>query len=342
MGLGKRHTIKLDIKNYLHLIIGDRKIGKTGLIADLAKDIYGDIDKLLIVSVGKEKAYEAIDNAIYEEPQNWQELMDIVDELIKNEDKYDFDIVSFDTIDEIIPMAEEEVMRMHTIAYKETPKSFNSAFGGYGEPRKKLNGLIDELLIKLDKIKGRRCVMLIGHNKVRPIKSKLDIEDYYVVSSNLPFDYFNTFAYKCPIICNIIEDVNVDDGVLKEKARQMYFRDNGFVEAGSRFSEMPIKVPYGAKEYHDAVLSGIKASIDKNTRDEKQSKKTFKEPSIENVKTLDGSIKEVIDKAKSLQESGISQNDIMEVFNSSGYSNPNNIPEIEIAEKIMVELNKLG
>ena len=35
----------------------------------MAREIYGDIGKLLIVSVGKEKAYEAIDGAIYEEPK---------------------------------------------------------------------------------------------------------------------------------------------------------------------------------------------------------------------------------------------------------------------------------
>lgn len=128
--LGKRHRVELDIKNYLQLCIGSKKIGKTGLTADLAREIYGDIEKLLIVSIGKEKAYEAIDNSIYEEPQDWTELIEIVDELIDNADSYDFDIVSFDTIDEIIPMAEAEVIRMHTRTYKEVPKSFNSCFGG--------------------------------------------------------------------------------------------------------------------------------------------------------------------------------------------------------------------
>lgn len=110
--------------------LGDNNNLKTTLMADLARDIYGGLDKLLMVSIGKEKAYEAIHGAVYEEPQNWQELMDIVDELNNNIDNYDFDMVSFDTIDEIIPMAEEEVIRMHTKAYKEVPKSFNAAFGG--------------------------------------------------------------------------------------------------------------------------------------------------------------------------------------------------------------------
>lgn len=130
VALGQKHKVELDIKQFLNLIIGNRKIGKTGLIADMAKEIYGGIDKLLIVSVGKEKAYEAIDGAIYEEPQDWQELMEIVDELVANADEYDFDMVSFDTIDEMIPMAEAEVIRQHTMTYKEVPKSFNACFGG--------------------------------------------------------------------------------------------------------------------------------------------------------------------------------------------------------------------
>lgn len=130
MALGKIHKVELDIKNFLQLVIGSKKIGKTGLTADIAREIYGDISKLLIISIGKEKAYEAIDNAIYEEPQDWTELTEIVDELIENEGEYDFDVISFDTIDEIIPMAEAEVMRLHTKTYKEVPKSFNACFGG--------------------------------------------------------------------------------------------------------------------------------------------------------------------------------------------------------------------
>lgn len=187
--------------------------------------------------------------------------------------------------------------------------------------------------------------MLIGHNKVRAIKSKLDLEDYYVVSSNLSFDYFNTFAYKCPVICNIIEDTSVEDGVLKGKHRQMYFRDNAFVEAGSRFSEMPIKVPYGAREYHDAVLGGIRASIDKEGKaDATPSKPTPNEKPLPKAKTktLKQAVLEVIEVAKEVQSRGVAQNDIMGILSGSGYANPNTIPDIETAEKIIEELNKLG
>lgn len=358
MALGKKHRVELDIKRYLHLVIGDKKVGKTSLVADLAREIYGSIDKLLIVSIGKEKAYEAIDGAIYEEPQNWQELMAIVDELANNIDKYDFDLVSFDTIDEIIPMAEAEVMRLHTVAYKEVPKSFNACFGGYGEPRKKLAELIDEMLLKLDTITHKTGVFFIGHNKIRPIRTKLDTEDYYVISSNLSFDYFNIFAYRCPIICNIIKEVDtVETGktegmgkqqkeilIAEKRDRFMYFRDSGAVEAGGRFKNMPEKVPYGARNYYDAVIEGIKSSIDPKLQDEvsKQIKTTPQKTSTKTPKrTLKTAIAEVIEKAQEVRDHGISQNDIMDVFRTVGYPNPNDIPDIEIADNIIKLLDTL-
>lgn len=331
---------------------------KTGLTADIAKEIYGNIEKLLIVSIGKEKAYEAIDGAIYEEPQNWTELMEIVDKLAENVDEYGFDMVSFDTIDEIIPMAEEEVIRLHTVAYKEVPKSFNACFGSYGAPRAKLAELINEMLSKLDSITHRTGVYLIGHNKVRPMKTKLDTDDYYVVSSNLSFDYFNIFAYKCPIICNIIKEVGtVDTGktegsgkdkrdilVAEKRDRFMYFRDSGAVEAGGRFKGMPEKVPYGAKEYHDAVIQGIKASIDEDVPREEKKETTPKlgNKNTKPTKTLKQAVLEVIEVAKEVQSRGVAQNDIMGILSGSGYANPNTIPDIETAEKIIEELNKLG
>lgn len=362
MALGKKHKVELDIKKYMHLIIGDKKVGKTGLTADLAKEIYGDVEKLLIVSIGKEKAYEAIDGAVYEEPQDWTELMEVVDELAENIEEYEFDMVSFDTIDEIIPMAEAEVIRLHTMAYKEVPKSFNSCFGGYGEPRKKLSELINEMLSKLDTITYKTGVYFIGHNKVRPMKTKLDTEDYYVISSNLSFDYFNIFAYKCPIICNIVKEVETDDTgktegrgknekevlVASKRDRMMYLRDSGAVEAGGRFKGMPEKVAYGAKNYHDAVLEGIKASIDGNADRDIVPKKEVsiqkpKKEKVENrTKTLKQAIADVIEAAKAAQINGVSQNDIMGVLSIAGHTNPNTIPSVEVAEGIVDSINKLG
>lgn len=128
MALGKKHEVSIKLEDYLHCIIGDKKIGKSSLIANIAEELYGGIDKLLMLSLRNEKAHEAINGAIYEEPQNWKELIDVVKEFVKGE--HDFKMLSFDTIDELIEMAQEEVIRLHTVKYKEVPKSFNACFGG--------------------------------------------------------------------------------------------------------------------------------------------------------------------------------------------------------------------
>jgi len=128
MGLGKKHEVSVKLEDYLHCIIGDKKIGKSDLTAKIAEELYGGIDKLLMLSLKNEKAYEAINGAIYEEPQTWKELTDIVKEFVKGE--HEFKMLSFDTIDELVEMAQDEVIRLHTVKFKEVPKSFNSCFGG--------------------------------------------------------------------------------------------------------------------------------------------------------------------------------------------------------------------
>ena len=267
MALGKKHEVSIKLEDYLHLIIGSKKIGKSSLVADIAEELYGGVNKLLILSLKNEKAYEAINGAVYEEPQTYQELMKHLKEFIAG--GHEFRMLSIDTIDEFIEMVTEEVVRLHTIQYKEVPKSFNSCFGGYGAPRKKAQELINDVL---DLIKDTPYgYYFVGHNKVKTIKSKLDESEYNVISSNLSEDYFNAIAYKCPIICNIVSEANTNEFkmgdksqfTLNQKVRFMHFRDDAYIEAGSRFSELPQKVEYGAKEYIQAVTEGIKNSIAK-------------------------------------------------------------------------------
>lgn len=272
MALGQKHEVKVALESYTHLIIGTKKIGKSSLIADIAKEIYGGLNNLLVVSIGDEDGYSALDGLIYENPMNWKEFVGIVDDLVKNADENPFKIISIDTIDELVTFAEKEAVRLSNI---ENPtkqvQSVNAAFGGYGHGRQKVIDLIEEQIMRLRRTKYG--VFLVGHNKIKSIKQKLDGDNYNVISSNLTEDYFNAFAYKADIICNIVSEKVVKNGALDATERYMYFRDDGFVEAGSRFSTMPIHVPYGARNYYDAVISGIKASLNTSVSDKEFEKK---------------------------------------------------------------------
>jgi hypothetical protein len=272
MALGQKHEVKVALESYTHLVIGTKKIGKSSLIADIAKEIYGGINNLLVISIGDEDGYSALDGLIYENPMSWKEFVAIVDELVKNADENPFKIVSIDTIDELVTFAEKETIRLSNI---ENPtkqvQTVNAAFGGYGHGRDKVIDIIQEQIMRLRRTKYG--VFLVGHNKIKSIKQKLEGDNYNVISSNLTEDFFNAFAYKADIICNIVSEKVVKNGALDATERYMYFRDDGFVEAGSRFPTMPTHVPYGARTYYDAVISGIKASLNTTVSDKEFEKK---------------------------------------------------------------------
>jgi len=274
--LGKRHDVKVALENFTHLIIGTKKIGKSTLIADIAKEIYGNIDNLLLISIGDEDGFSGLDGIMLENPMNWKEFVALVDELVKNPEENPYKIISIDTIDELVSLAEKETIRLSNI---ENPtkqvKTINAAFGGYGAGRKKVVSMIEDQLMRLRRTKYG--LFLVGHNKIKSIKQKLEGEDYNVISSNLTEDYFNAFAYKADIVCNIVSEKIVKNGSLDATERYMYFRDDGFVEAGSRFSTMPTHVLYGAKNYNDAIIEGIKASLAKPISENEFEKKKMKD-----------------------------------------------------------------
>lgn len=197
--------------------------------------------------------------------------------------------------------------------------------------------LVDELIAKMDST--NYGVFYIGHNKIRTIKNKIDPEGYNAISSNLSFDYFNAFAYKCPVICNIVSEKKSEDGVLTDKQRFMYFRDDGFVEAGSRFSEMPVQVPYGAEEYYNAVVEGIKASIEKDKgttspkSKQKAKDKSKPEPKQETIKYTPDTLVELSKKVA--QKS--TQDDVMAIYDEFGITNP----KIADEEALRGAINKL-
>jgi len=138
MALGKTHVVKVCLENYVHLIIGNRKIGKTTLVADIAEEYYGGLDKLLSIQIGNEDGYSAIDGLVYENPRNWVEFVEIIDELIQNADDNDFKMISIDTCDQLIEIAEKETIRLSRVETGKVCKSINDCFGGYGKRKRKI------------------------------------------------------------------------------------------------------------------------------------------------------------------------------------------------------------
>ena len=106
-------------------------------------------------------------------------------------------------------------------------------------------------------------LFFIGHTKVRDIKEKGQEESYQQLTSNLEFDYDALFTDKADIIASCYIERNVKDNSLESTTRYIYFRPNGFVDAGSRFKDMPERVPMTARDYISAFEQGAKGTYTK-------------------------------------------------------------------------------
>lgn len=254
----KTNKVKCDIGSYIHYIRGIKKVGKTTLFYNIVKEQYGDLSKGLLISVGDEIGYQALDELIYAQPETWAELEEIVDDLVDNKKDNNFELVCLDTADEVIKLAMQEVKRINKV---KTGKSaeFNACLGGYGAPRQKVQELVDDLLAKIRK--AGYGLFIIGHTKIRDVKEK-NGDEYQMLMSNLNMDYDSIFANKADFVSTIVVEKVIDeDKHIEGTTRYIYFRSDGFVDAGGRFADMPEKVEYSAKNYIEAFEKGVKNAI---------------------------------------------------------------------------------
>lgn len=279
----KTNKVKCDIGSYIHYWRGIKKVGKTTLFYDLVKAQYGDLDNGLLIAIGDEIGYQALDGLVYAECPTWDDIIETVDELVENKSDNDFEVIALDTVDELIKLAQEEVKRIHK-KQKGQAAEFNACLGGYGSPRKKVEELVDEVLAKLKK-SGYGLVM-IGHTKIRDIKEK-NGEEYQTLTSNLSADYDGIFANKADIVMTIAVEKDIDENKrIEDTTRYMWFRSDGFVDAGSRFSEMPERIEYGAENYIEAFEAGVKGAM-ANPVSDKEIATRKKEEKAERIKVAE-------------------------------------------------------
>ena len=289
----KTNQVKCDIASYIHYLRGVKKSGKTTLFYQLVKEQYGDLNKGLLISVGDEIGYQALDGLVYVQPETWSELDEVVDDLVENKSENSFEIVCLDTADEVIKLAMQEVKRLHKVKTGQKAE-FGACFGGYGNPRLKVQELVDSILAKLRK--AGYGIFVIGHTKIKDVKEK-NGDEYQMLTSNLNMDYDGIFSNKADIVSTIVIEKNIDDKKhINGTSRYIYFRGDGFVDAGGRFANMPEKVEYSAKNYIHAFEEGVKnaitqdisdADLKKKIKQEKKERENTAKEYAENFKNYD-------------------------------------------------------
>ena len=340
---------KADIQSLTIFLRSVRKWGKSTAYRDLILEKYGDPEAGLLVGVGNEVGYNLLDNLNATQVESWRDCKELKKWLINEKGKeHNIKIVAFDVVEELIPLAEQEVIRMSNAEGKACT-TLNGALGGFGEGRKRLQKILKEFFTDLRK--AGFGIFCIGHTKVKTIKEKGDeTEGYNILSSTLSNDYESIFADIFDVILTGTIEKAVDGKKVVGEERRLYFRSTGYIDAGCRFAPdaVPEYIVYEgnfARTLLDTLEEGLRKS-----KTNPVSKEEFKKEQAKEVKELENKLPEVEEQEPKLNKveavntikaniSKLNFADVQNTMKKYGFANFNN-PD-EIPEEGLLEILKM-
>lgn len=335
---GKKNVIKIDPLAYNIGLIGESGVGKTTLAKEVCETLVGE-NGYIIANTGREDGIDAIAGAIYEDIPDWDTFDEFTEDIIENKltDYKDLKVIIWDTIDELIRIAEPEAIRLYNKEIRENPskkekreaKTIKQAWGGYGEGEKYTIDLIMERMWELKKVGV--AMFLVGHTKKRTMNDPVSGMDYDILTTNMQYNYFNALKTKL----HILGVASIDREIIQEKTgkkdfsgkekiqgkvsneiRKITFRDDNFnIDSKSRFSGIIDSIIFDSDEFIKAVEDAIK---------------------IEHEKQPD---KKSIDEAR--QEQDIAKNKIVEEVATKKKEEIQQKNETELRENLISEFKEL-
>ena len=301
MAYGRKNRVRVDPFAYNQMYLGESGIGKTTLVYKMCEKYLGE-DGYLFIECGKENGEEAIEgiNAVravsWETPSDEEiELYnnlnpsddgdgegiggfeDIIDDILANKitDYPNLKVVVVDTYDELIKIAEPEVIAMHNREYPDKRvTSIKAAFGGFMGGEDKADEIILDKLFSLNKI-GVHFVV-IGHTKRKEREDAYTGINYSQIAAAVGDRHFNNIKTKIPFlgVCFIDRDIvmqktgkkNVvtkkeeERGKIMSESRCVMFRDDNYsIDSKSRFAEITNKkIPLNEQAVYEAMVEAIK------------------------------------------------------------------------------------
>ena len=219
-----------------------RKWGKSSLARDIIRAKYnGDMSYGCMVECGLETG-DTMLNMNMTHLDSYQDFMDFKDWLINEKGKeHHIELVSFDTIDELVPIFEAEVLHQYN---RENPtkkvKSIKAAYGGFNTAVNMAADMIKRYMAEIKK--AGFGVLAISHSRFKQIREKGSTEEegYMVLSSSLGSSYESAFSDIFDVILTGTIDRTFDEKNDKkyttDSTRRLYFRGTNLIEAGSRFA----------------------------------------------------------------------------------------------------------
>lgn len=278
------NEIKLDMANYRHYWRGTPKVGKTTLFRDLIIKAYGDAKHGLLISLGQEIGYKSLNDLYAHDAPEWSNFVDTVDDLVENKADNEFKVLALDTVDELVEMAEREVMRIHRVTKGEAASSINASHGGYGAGKRMARTLIEKQIARLER--AGYGMIYISHTKVKDITEKSTEQAYQQLTGALEFAYDAIFSDRADIMAMMVTESNVKDERLKESSRYIYLRATNFIDAGSRMANLPEKIELSAEAYLDAINTALEKTSGKSGAEAKKVRKQEEKIRSEQAETF--------------------------------------------------------
>lgn len=287
---GKKNEVDLNPVHYNVALLGEAGIGKTTISKQICEKLVGE-DGYIHFDIGKEIGAAAIQGIISESIEDWAKLTEVVDDIIENKqtDYPNLQVIIWDTLDELILLAEAESIRLHNRANPEKrTDTINSAWGGFGKGQDKALQLI------LDKMWELRLVgvypFLIGHVKRSDIIDPITQETYSKLTSDAQQRYFNGLKNKMHFVGlayidrdivkektgrkNIVTKEEITTNKVVSESRVISFRDDTYsVDSKSRFADIIDHIPFNADAFISAMTDAIEAERAKGGETLAQSKK---------------------------------------------------------------------
>ena len=105
------NKIVTDIQSLTIYLRSVRKWGKSTLFKNLILEKYGDPECGLLVGLGAEAGYSILDNLNVTQCETWKDMKELKKWLINEKGKeHNIKMIAFDVVEEIIPLAEAEVV----------------------------------------------------------------------------------------------------------------------------------------------------------------------------------------------------------------------------------------
>ena len=360
---GKKNKVKVDPFNYNLMLLGEPKIGKTSLLYEVAEKLVGE-DGYIFAELFREKGADAIEGIVAENIPTWDEWVEFVDDIVNNktEDYSDLRVIFIDTYDQYISLAINEAIRLWN---KKNPdkraETLNQAWGF--DSGKKVIELMFEQTDRLESVGVK--VWWVGHVKTKEVTNIYNDETYQVLTSDQQQNYFNALKKNLHFLClayfdremqkektgkkNVVTKKEEIRTTIKDETRKIKFRDDSFVvDSGSRFSDIVPEINLDADEFITAITDAIKAEINKNGASVEDRKVENEKEDAENTKRIaeaetNAKIQKELDDIKEQIVGFFVENKtsidiikpVLEICKKNGFSNPNEIDNLEVAKEIL-------